>query len=650
MSEEFGPIQEVTIEIGNEFYQSRFDWSTEQFAMVQAQIASWIHEEALAIEERENIDILAQTGRTSAENELFASFFSEEGAATIDGVLTHLYGTNSSGDPLNIGGGIANRLDDINLAWSQVLPDDFILAVTEWNVGESGPETTLINGQMRIAPLLRIYTEMLQGGVDTATIWSTITNGPAGLAQVISDTPRLSTTGYLYSMLLNNTSGLALVETEEGNTILDQFGEEIGYSYVFGNQTRYVIYISSASDEAINFVANISDLNAADSYIYASSLSAVDGTNGTEYWARSQLEFTTNLEIIEDGDGQRSLDIVLDPYQLIEVHVVFDGGILISGDVQNAIDDELTGSNSDDTLSGNLGDDWIDGSGGSDYLSGGEGCDTLLGGNDNDTILGGLGDDYLYGENGRDLLDGGDGNDYLDGGFSNDTLVAGSGQDTLIGGAGNDLFLVGLGDATVDGGVGTDTLSFQDATTGVSVFTSFQTAEVGESAINFSSIEVFEGSAHSDYFEISLDETTFRGGDGADGFMILDGSLNSVHGDDGDDYFFVYSPGSNQIIAGYGNDEIRLFFGENTISLGPGNDVVRSFNPMADVFLFTEGDGRDEIFGFDVERDRIAFTFENVENVTTSETSFGTEVHYGERDSFFLHGIFGLSADDNIFL
>lgn len=60
----------------------------------------------------------------------------------------------------------------------------------------------------------------------------------------------------------------------------------------------------------------------------------------------------------------------------------------------------------------------------------------------NDSITGSAFDDIIYGGAGADILKGGDGDDTLYGEAGNDTLDGGAGANTLIGGAGSDTYIV----------------------------------------------------------------------------------------------------------------------------------------------------------------------------------------------------------------
>ncbi len=462
LTDQYGQVDSLIVELGNEFYQSRFEWTDSQFAALQAQIGEWVNDEASALGLRGNITILAQAGRSVSENHMLASHFMDADGPSIDGVVTHLYGTNSSGNPLGIGGGIGRRLEDINDTWSTYLGPDFDLAVTEWNVGESGPLTSQINGLMRSAPLLRIYAEMIENGVDIATIWAAQTSGPAGLSRSEGNGSDLSPTGYLYSMLTEATEGLRLVNPDGNYKLENAAGADVGYTYSFENEQESVTYFASGINQSIQLSADLSQFYDQGAYVYAKVLGAADGTTGTEYWAQATTTHLTNLSL-----NGGIFNFTLEPFEVIELHIVSGGGISISGDQQNSVADQLRGSSFSDILEGGLGNDLLTGHDGQDILNGGAGNDILNGQRDNDTLSGGEGNDALYGANGRDHLMGGAGNDrmrgnekmdILEGGEGSDSLFGGSESDQLFGDAGRDYLYGDEGDDLLDGGSGHDKL------------------------------------------------------------------------------------------------------------------------------------------------------------------------------------------------
>jgi len=652
LSGTYGPALDIVIELGNEWYQHRFDWSAEEFGITQATIASWIDDEAQQLALRENVTILAQAGRSEEENDVLSSFFEGAAQTTIDGVLTHLYGTNGQGNPLGIGSGINNRLDEINEIWSAVIGPDFELAVTEWNVGENGEDDTIINGLMRLAPLMRIYGEMLINGVDLAMIWSTQTNGPAGLSGAEGNGSELSPTGYFYSMLANSIEGSRLIDSGNGFNLRDSTGTTVGYTYSFVENDNLISYFVSGINEEISIEIDLTEFESADAYVYATVLGAAPGNIGTEYRSEAATRFITNIDLTSATQSGWQFSLVLGPYELVELHVVVAEGVTISGDAQSAIADVLSGSVYADHLSGNLGDDTISGAGGDDHLMGGEGNDLLSGENDHDTLEGGLGNDTLLGAHGRDLLDGGDGDDLLDGGNWHDTLLGGNGNDTLLGGSGDDLLDMGSGGGSADGGDGQDTLSFQGASDGVFIWRLEGVVELeGLERVEFSNIEVFQGSQFADRFSISGTGEMYFGEGGDDVFNLFFGSENQIDMGDGDDLVFVYDNQNSQISGGEGNDEFMTYSGSNRLAGDAGGDTFWLYSNGRDELVFQAGDGADTVHGFQLGVDKIELHGLDLANLQTTVNADGTLLDFGANGSIFIGDVFGVDPNiDLLFL
>ncbi len=213
----------------------------------------------------------------------------------------------------------------------------------------------------------------------------------------------------------------------------------------------------------------------------------------------------------------------------------------------------LNGAGGTDTIYGLAGDDIIRGGANSagdasnvyEILDGGTGVDTIYGGAGNDSILGGAGDyiDSLYGEAGNDIIRSGSGNDIVDAGDNDDTVYGDSGEDELVGGLGDDTIrggteadiiygddtlrtnasggadvlygedgvdtiYAGYGDDTLSGGAnndtmygdnGSDTVTYAESTSGVTVNLATGVA-TGEGTDTLYSIENAIGSKYDDTF------------------------------------------------------------------------------------------------------------------------------------------------------
>lgn len=180
-----------------------------------------------------------------------------------------------------------------------------------------------------------------------------------------------------------------------------------------------------------------------------------------------------------------------------------------------------------------------------------------VGSESNDNIVGiAVGDastdDEIYGYGGNDSISGYDGDDVIYGGSGNDYIDGGGGNDFIEGGADND---------NMYGGSGVDTVSYANASSGVTVNLSTYSA-TGEGTDNVYYFENVLGSANAD---------TITG----------DGSANELRGGAGDDVLY----------GGDGNDRLYGDGGEDVLYGGSG----------ADIFLFeaaTAFSGVDEIMDF----------------------------------------------------
>ncbi len=501
MTDEYGEVERVTLELGNEFYQGKFDWDIYEFANLQATIAGWIEDEAHTLGVRDDLTVLAQAGKSLNENQVLADAFADD--MTIDGVLAHFYGANAGGNPLLIGGGVGNRLERINEVWTEAFGGDFELAVTEWNVGDDGEANTVINGVMRSAPLLRMYAEMLEGGVDMAMIWSAQTAGPAGLSRKEGTGSTLSPTGYLFSMLAESTEGLRLVDQGGGFKLRDiETNKTLGYTYTFEGEGKSVTYFASGIGEAFQLDASMLDFVDPDAFIYARVLDVAPGDDAADFWSGASLSYVTNIKL---SGTQKLFDFTFQPYQLVELHVVQGSGVVLDGDAQNEIDDVLVGTGHNDRLSGNAGEDRLKGDDGADHLDGGAGSDILLGGAAADVLIGDTGDDFLYGGRDSDEMHGGQGDDrmrgnreddelygnggvdVLFGGHGNDTLAGGHQKDYLLGESGNDRLDGGTDDDKMWGGGGRDAFVFAPGNYGYDRVMDF---EIGRDQIDLSAFDL----------------------------------------------------------------------------------------------------------------------------------------------------------------
>jgi Ca2+-binding RTX toxin-like protein len=282
----------------------------------------------------------------------------------------------------------------------------------------------------------------------------------------------------------------------------------------------------------------------------------------------------------------------------------------------NAEDNLLRGGEGDDDLYGGAGNDLLAGGLGRDLLSGGEGSDTvsydditnpgnlgvevdlsltveqetvgagrdtLLGirhiigsryddlltgdGHDN-VLLGGEGSDELYGGGGADVLSGGQGSDTIHGGAGDDLIEGGEGDDTLEGGEGDDLLQGGTGDDVIRGGAGTNTVSYADADTGVTVSATVaaqQQVIQGTEKDTLENIGNIIGSIHDDLLTGDGQENIIVGG-GGDDVLIGGGGDDILLGDTGDDTL-IGDAGDDHLVGGGGTDTLSYEYDPDSVDV-----------------------------------------------------------------------------------
>ena len=276
------------------------------------------------------------------------------------------------------------------------------------------------------------------------------------------------------------------------------------------------------------------------------------------------------------------------------VTVSLDAGTAAGGDaegdtlvsIENLIgsrfDDRLTGDGWANTLNGGRGDDVLEGLGGDDVLIGGRGGDDLFGGAGTDTAS------YLTSDVGIviDMQNGAASSGEAEGDtFSSIEIVEGSfHDDTIRGTAGDNTLIGGRGADVLDGRGGTDTVSFADASEGVTVDLGAGTGSAGEAdGDSYISIEALIGSVWDDDFTGSAADERFDGGRGDDTMRGAAGS---------DDYVKDLRTGEDRIEEqGDAGDIDRVLMGEG---IGPGASADPSrLATLTDTGLVWNRDARD---------------------------------------------------------
>jgi Ca2+-binding RTX toxin-like protein len=341
-------------------------------------------------------------------------------------------------------------------------------------------------------------------------------------------------------------------------------------------------------------------------------------------------------------DGYLGLDLASYEHAAAAVHVDLriagaqdtgGGGtdtlLLIEGLVGSAFNDALIGTAGDNVLIGGGGDDLLIGFLGANTFDGSAGSDTVSYasvrfGADVDLAIGGPQITHAdsFGVVASDTLVG---IENLIGSESwGDTLKGDSGANRLMGGGGWDVLMGRGGDDILDGGSATDTASYADAASGVTVDLAIAgPQETGEGADALISIENLTGSEFADTLKGDGGWNHLIGGGGNDilmgrgGSNILDGGagvdtvsydgasvgvtveLGSVSGGHGSGDGFdslisiesavgssfadtlIGDGGANALDGSAGNDHLTGSLGRDTLTGGAGSDMF-DFNALAE--------------------------------------------------------------------
>ncbi|CAO3363746.1 beta strand repeat-containing protein [Azospirillum palustre] len=206
------------------------------------------------------------------------------------------------------------------------------------------------------------------------------------------------------------------------------------------------------------------------------------------------------------------------------------------------------------------------------------------------------GDDTLIGDDTGNTINGGAGNDSIVGGTGNDSLIGGLGDDTLVGGGNSgqsagDTLNGGLGADHYVGGNGFTIVTYENATTGITLDLTNGANNTGEAAGDtFVDIQRWVGSEHADSLTAG-DTAVWFWGHGGDDLEHGGAGNDTLEAGDGNDT--VFGGGGNDLIYGRAdNDELHGDAGNDTVAGGGGADLIYG------------GDGNDLLKG-DWERDTI---------------------------------------------
>jgi len=355
----------------------------------------------------------------------------------------------------------------------------------------------------------------------------------------------------------------------------------------------------------------------ADTIIGGEGVDTTDGGAGLDTIDYSRLPAGQSLDVALSGGTDASVIIAggdKDTVRNVENVIATSGSDRVIGDAQQNIlqtlagDDVLGASAGSDTLDGGLGVDTADYS----VLAGVQRITVALDGSNATTVQvsGGSDDQILRVEN----VIGTDGDDSLTGDSQNNRLQGGLGNDTLAGAAGDDV---------LDGGAGVfvDSVSYADATTGVTVdLVSGITSEDGYGSVDtLINIEAVTGSDQSDDITTAAGTQSIQAGAGDDEITLGLGviSVDGGTGSDTADYSALSSVNAisvelnglnavtlsvvgstdhtliaiENITGSQGNDVISGDSNDNTLDGGAGNDILQGLGGNDNLF---GGVGTDE--------------------------------------------------------
>jgi len=471
--------------------------------------------------------------------------------------------------------------------------DDYIKADAEDNIINGGAGNDYIKGLGGADTIdLGDGDDIVEGGsgddiltggdgIDTLVYSNSLSSVTVNLESAISTGASIGTdTISEFENIVGSTSGDNLTgdDSATGNTIYGQGGADSIYGLagdddLYGGDANDYIDGGAGTD-------NLYGEDGDDTFVASSGADIIDGGADSDIvdYSTSSIGITVTLE---DSGASTTLNhnisgAYADTLTNIE-------GIIGSKTVSN----NLTGNDMNNILTGGDQTDTIKGISGNNILSGGAGNDTIFAGSGDDTIDGGS------------HTTGGDTLDYTEAGSTAVTVslhaktAIGYGNDSienienLTMGAGNDTVEGDIYSNTLKGGAGDDTLTYANATNGVTI--DFDAGTVsGDGADNFTQFENFIGTTKADIFRkdtISADTI----------FVGMDAGVNS-DGLDMADYSEVGAGVSTTVdvngitvtIDDGTNDDVLTNF--EWIILGTGDDVV-TLNDIAGIDTIDGGGG-----------------------------------------------------------
>ena len=194
------------------------------------------------------------------------------------------------------------------------------------------------------------------------------------------------------------------------------------------------------------------------------------------------------------------------------------------------------------------------------------------------------------------------------GGFGDDTIIGGKNNDTLQGGDGKNVFVYANGD-------------------GNDVIVDYNTGD----KISLVSGAVISSSVKGDDVVLKVGKNKITLNNGVDKVITA-----------------IDKDGNNRIIGGTKDDKIKGDKGADTLQGGKGNDSLWG-NDGADTFIYSNGDGKDIIYGFD-NTDMLQIMDVEAKNITGTVNTKGTEIYFkvGKTSSAITLKDFGKTTSFNV--
>jgi len=200
------------------------------------------------------------------------------------------------------------------------------------------------------------------------------------------------------------------------------------------------------------------------------------------------------------------------------------------------------------------------------------------------------------------------GNDIINNAGTKTKIFAGAGDDTICNYGAK---------VTIDGGNNNDSICNESTATNVSIL-----GGAGNDTLrNYSAkVTILGGNDNDKIYNYASSFVTIFGGEGDD-YIANWGAAASMNGGNGNDIIYGNAV-ADTILGGYGNDKLYGDKGNDKIKGGAGDDSLWG-GAGSDTFIYTYGEGKDVIFGFE-NNDllQISGTFSASYNKSTNSIAF----------------------------